>query len=644
MFKALAAKIAISGQTRNEMLMTIFFASIMGRTSHRRLRIDLLDPTVTNIRRPIQLRRLSPPPISGIQASPHPIKATLYLIHSPNLSHSPKLSHSLRPKLSRHFTKTKTLSLQPPKSHVSHRSAVGELLVDGRTLTNDSESKGLGRLYGEDDEEDADNDAVGAEDRQDSQNETHHLRPASIDNPESLRRTFMQCIVPESRARVEEALTMYETKDLDGKDYRVHRDISPKLDSFSHDVTRAINIADHVHAIHTPAGWQCKVPQCGATFDHEFTIDLHLWAHGLVAKWYCGEPSCRNGSDQGYIDRQSFKDHVAMEHMSSHYSLATARRTPDKDVLVAGLWRYLKLARVPRTTAVDSNSTIEHTTPSSVDDEMCEVPDNRGDPLWNRSPSRHVADQLARSAKRAQFAQSKRSWRHERLAWQMFRMVYDMEAFEDDLSPSERVVKETRLDQAFKKQNPSRRVYSEYDTSGYWDEELQEYPGKYLTGVLTGGHKTLRAREARLFDKSSRALRDMLGTNDKDVLWTALSQMLQGLPPALELDIDFVDFEEDFNQDSNNRQSTQIDDTEESKARRPDTKLVTVVVCPWPGCECRNIVCGNVLRRDVNIVAILSLTSWNAIDYIAMSVVRFNAVTMVATKFSYKTPRQVGDT
>ncbi|KIV77951.1 hypothetical protein PV11_09724 [Exophiala sideris] len=399
----------------------------------------------------------------------------------------------------------------------------------------------------------------------------------------------MQCIVPGLRASMEKALTMYETRDLDGKDYRVHRDISRELDSSSNNVTQAVNIVDYVHAMHTPAGWQCKVPQCGATFDHEFTIDLHLWAHGLLAKWYCGEPSCRNGSHRGYIDCQSFKDHVAMEHMSSHYSLATARRTPDKDVLVAGLWRYLKLARVPRTTAVDPNSTVEHTTPSSADDDMCKVPDNGGDPLWNRSPSRHVADQLARSAKRAQFAQSKKSWRHERLAWQMFRTVYDMEAFEDDLSPSERVVKETRLDQAFKKQNPSRRVYSEYDTSGYWDEELQEYPGKYLTGVLTGGHKTLRAREARLFDKSSRALRDMLGTNDKDVLWTALSQMLQGLPPALELDIDFVDFDEDFNQGSNNRQSTQIDDTEESNARRPDTKLVTVVVCPWPGCECRNV-------------------------------------------------------
>ncbi|KAI1612279.1 hypothetical protein EDD36DRAFT_281551 [Exophiala viscosa] len=410
----------------------------------------------------------------------------------------------------------------------------------------------------------------------------------------------MQCIVPEARARVEEALTMYETTNLDGKDYRVHRDVSRKLGSSSHDVTQAVNIADYVHAIHTSAGWQCKVPQCGATFDHEFTIDLHLWAHGVSAKWYCGEPSCPNGPDQGYIDRHSFGEHVAVEHMNSDYSFAAARRAPRKDVLVAGLWRYLKLARVPKTTAVNPNSTVDHTVPSSVEDDICEipddgeddiceVPDDGEDPTWNGSRSRHVADQLARSAKRAEFARSKRFWKHEKMAWEMFRMAYDMEAFEEDLSPSEREVKETLLDEDFKSKHPYRWV-SLWSDHGYWGPDpLNEEPGVYFTETLTYPVVYLDLREARMFDKSCRALCDMLGTKDRDVLWPALSQMILGLPPTLELDIDFVDFDEDFEQDSNNIQSTQTNDTGISEVRGSGPKPTTVLICPWPGCECRKV-------------------------------------------------------
>jgi hypothetical protein len=122
---------------------------------------------------------------------------------------------------------------------------------------------------------------------------------------------------------------MYETKDISGSRYRVHKSLPP-------DTELDTNI---VHAKPTTGGWRCEVSQCGATLGQVFMTDLHLHAHGTtpLTIWYCGESTCSIGCERVFGDREGLETHIAQEHMNSDYSFSAARRVPNQEVLVSSL-------------------------------------------------------------------------------------------------------------------------------------------------------------------------------------------------------------------------------------------------------------------------------------------------------------------
>lgn len=149
------------------------------------------------------------------------------------------------------------------------------------------------------------------------------------DGSEQLWGTFMSCIKDDSIKYIEETLEMYETRDISGSRYRVHKGLSP-------DTELSTNI---VHAMLTTGGWRCEVPQCGATLDQVFMTDLYLYAHGTtpLTNWYCGESTCSIGCERVFEDREGLETHIAQEHMNSDYSFSAARRVPNQEVLASSL-------------------------------------------------------------------------------------------------------------------------------------------------------------------------------------------------------------------------------------------------------------------------------------------------------------------
>ena len=151
-----------------------------------------------------------------------------------------------------------------------------------------------------------------------------------------LRDMFLSCLEEESIKDDKKALETNETRNFGSRQYRVHKDAPPDA---------MLNSKEIVCALLTDSGWHCEVPQCGATLDEPFAIDLHLEAHGGInlMEWYCGDLSCGTGSERVFNNREDFDSHIATEHQGSSYSLAALRRVPKREVLVACLAKWLRL-------------------------------------------------------------------------------------------------------------------------------------------------------------------------------------------------------------------------------------------------------------------------------------------------------------
>ncbi|KAI1608507.1 hypothetical protein EDD36DRAFT_101425 [Exophiala viscosa] len=164
------------------------------------------------------------------------------------------------------------------------------------------------------------------------------------------RDTFLSCLKEGSILNIKNALGMNETRTFNGRQYRVRRDapINSILDS-----------KEIVCALLTNSGWHCQVPQCGASIDEIFAIDLHLDAHGGInlTEWYCGDLSCEDGSEKVFNNREDFNFHITTDHQGSSYSFTALRRVPKTEVLVA---RLAKQLRLEHTTTQPSASEDEH--------------------------------------------------------------------------------------------------------------------------------------------------------------------------------------------------------------------------------------------------------------------------------------------
>jgi hypothetical protein len=349
-------------------------------------------------------------------------------------------------------------------------------------------------------------------------------------NSEHLRRTFMNCIKKASIKDVEEVFKTHETRDFAGGKYRVNKNLPPDTKLGSKDI---------VHAILTKGGWHCGVPQCGATLDEGFAIDMHLQAHGATAltKWYCGESSCYTGSARVFNDRESFDVHVADEHMNSCYSLAAARRVPKQEVLVTSLRDRLEFIPIP---VKPSNHHDEHMDASTTF--------AYNDILEDTEPMPTQYDQYD-------------AVEQEELAWAAFRRFIEAgEGFESDEDPG------------FLEHCEGRYVFLSKAPKG-----IPPYvvPPNYLVETLTGLAQ-MDEKAAKVFIKSYRQLCSLLGTNDANEVRRSLRLPLQDVSMRKEL--------QNADQEAHDWQDTQSRGDEEPQIN--DQCSGYILRCPWPGCEC----------------------------------------------------------
>ncbi|KIV91099.1 hypothetical protein PV10_05678 [Exophiala mesophila] len=252
-------------------------------------------------------------------------------------------------------------------------------------ITEESESSDVDEQEGftcddEDEEEDEDED----EDEDDNIMEMNDPVPSYTSpcetHSEYLLEAFIGCIQEESIEGFKKALEMHETREFGGRKYRVNKNLASdmKLDS-----------KEIVCAALTPGGWRCEVPQCGATLDEIFAIDIHLEAHGaLVLKnWYCGESSCYTDHERVFHTLQEFESHIATEHMGSNYSLLAQRRVPKHEVLVNSLQTRLKFIRKLVNSSDHPNMRIEASTSSVTNPDILE--ESGSEPVYDDS-SDHV--------------------------------------------------------------------------------------------------------------------------------------------------------------------------------------------------------------------------------------------------------------
>lgn len=166
-------------------------------------------------------------------------------------------------------------------------------------------------------------------------------------------------------------------QDLEGKKYRVHKHVS---------VAQKSDLSNIVYAEHSSAGWLWRVPQCGAVFEYEFAIDLHLEAHGgPELKWYCGDVSCHVDSGE-FRDYKDWEGHMAVEHMDSTYSRAAGRCVGPMDPLYSMLRTQLNIKEVAEhdfncSSQIDASDNlvemqhIEQEEDTSRDPNSCETPE-----------------------------------------------------------------------------------------------------------------------------------------------------------------------------------------------------------------------------------------------------------------------------
>lgn len=358
-------------------------------------------------------------------------------------------------------------------------------------------------------------------------------RPMSDRDSEYRRETFMSCIEETHLELVEDVFKMYETRLLAGSTYRVNQNLPPdtKLDP-----------KKIVYAVLIYGYWRCEVPQCGATFDQIFAIDMHLQAHGevVLTKWCCGDASCYTGTERIFDDYASFVSHITTEHMDSTYSFAAGRRVPKRDVLVTRLLGQLKFIQDNKKTLKHSGKDIKPLATADVtemlEDEQLEE-------------EKHCADDDLENDDLDQ----------EMRAWAKFAKFFGVDEdpeLDEDSEIGHYCGGFVPLSKGPKSILP--RVLPPY----YWVETL--------TGRLL-----MHEKDARKFIKSNRRLCSLLGTNDPNALRRALFLPCQNVSTRGEL--------QNNDREAHNQQPTQLYADDESQDNNQYFK--DVFGCPWPDCE-----------------------------------------------------------